>query len=200
MNIQFLENRDLYGYNYISCFFNLNTEYVFVSKKACYSSFCSLDKTKCQRVWSISDLNNSILRAVVRNPYSRLESLYKDKLLCNVDRENLQTNQREIIKIFGETMFFDIAISFEDFVLAIPNLIHTECHFFPQSKFIPKFVNNIHQIENEKELRYVFSLFNSELVVCNKTPDFKFEWTREMRNTINKLYYDDFIRFNYILA
>lgn len=198
MNIKFLENRDLYSYSYISCFFNFKNEYVFVSKKARYSSFCSLEQSKCRRVWEISDLNNSIIHGIVRNPYSRLESLYKDKLSYNVDKEHIQTNQREIIKIFGETRFFELQISFEDFVLAIPDLIHTECHFFSQSKFIPRFVENIHHMENKKELNYVFSLFDNEVVICNKTPDLKLEWTYEMRNTINKMYYDDFNRFNYI--
>lgn len=200
MNIQFSENYDLYNYKYISCFFNLKNEYVFVSKKVCYSSFCSIDQTKCRRVWEISDFNNSILRAIVRNPYSRLESLYKDKLLYNVDKENIQMNQIEIIKIFGESMFFDFKISFADFLFEIPNLIHTECHFFPQSMFIPKFVDNIHKMENKSELNYVFSLFNGNNVICNKTPDLKLEWTHEMRNIINKLYYEDFIRFNYIFT
>ena len=69
-------------------------------------------------------------------------------------------------------------------MLAIPDLIHTECHFFPQSKFIPRFVENIHHIENKKELNYVFSLFDNEIVICNKTPDLKLEWTYEMRNII----------------
>lgn len=198
MNIQFSENYDPYKYKYISCFFNLKNEYVFVSKKVCYSSFCSMDQNKCRRVWEILDFNNSILRAIVRNPYSRLESMYKDKLLYNVNKENIQTNQIEIIKIFGESMFFDLKISFADFVFAIPNLIYNECHFFPQSMFIPKFIDNIHKMENKSELDCVFSLFNRNNVICNKTPDLKLEWTYEMRNIINNLYYEDFIRFNYI--
>jgi len=62
---------------------------------------------KCKRVWQIDDINKSILRAIVRNPYSRLESLYKDKLISNVDKNAVQTCQKEVIKIFGEELFFN---------------------------------------------------------------------------------------------
>jgi len=130
MNINFFSNCDPHDYNYISCFFNLKDQYVFVSKKVCYSSFTTLNSVKCKRVWQIDDINKSILRAIVRNPYSRLESLYKDKLISNVDKNAVQTCQKEVIKIFGEELFFNNKISFENFVLSMPQLINTECHFF----------------------------------------------------------------------
>ena len=197
MNINFFTNCDSYNYNYISCFYNLKDQYIFVSKKVCYSSFNTLTSMKCKRVWQIDDINKSVLRAIVRNPYSRLESLYKNKLITNFDKNDIQSCQKEVIKIFGEELFFNNKISFENFVLSMPRLINTECHFFPQSKFIPRFVNHIHHLENKDEIRNVFSLFNTEPIVCNQTSNIQLDWNKNMKNVIKKLYKEDFTRFNY---
>lgn len=197
MNINFLDNRDPHNYTYISCFFNLKNQYVFASKKVCYSSFSSLPPAKCQRVWEIHDINTAKLHGIVRNPYSRLESLYKDKAYINVDRSGMQIIQKEIVNVFGADKFFDKKITFEEFVLAMPKLIDTECHFFPQSKFIPTFVNEIYHMENKQDVDALFSVFDCESVVSNKTQVMNLVWTSEMRNVVNTLYYEDFHRFGY---
>lgn len=201
MIINFSNDCDPYGYRYISCFFNLRSHYIFVSKKACYSSLCALSSSKCKRVWEIHDVNNSTFSGIVRNPYGRLESLYKDKVLLNVDPNGgLQLTQKEIVNIFGKDRFFGKNISFEDFIFAMPKLIATECHFFPQSKFIPSFVTAIHHMESYNEINEAFSLFDSESIICNKTEPIQLFWSSKMYEIINSIYNDDFIRFGYELC
>lgn len=196
MNVQFY-NADLYNYNYISCFNNFKNEYVFVSKKVAFTSFCKLDCTKSRRVWQILDFNNSITRAIVRNPYRRIESLYKDKCLTCVDENIIQNTQSEIIKIFGKEKFFKKEISFEEFIDKLPQLINSECHFFPQTEYIPSFIKNIYKIENRESIKNIFSLFNSEEMREHKSIEMELKWTRNMRTVINQLYIEDFKKFEY---
>lgn len=197
MKIQFYTNHDIFDYNYICCFYNLKNQYVFLSKKVCFSSFCLLDEKECKRTWDIEYNKSTILRSIVRNPYERLESLYKDKLIFNVDKNKIQNTQTEIIKKFGEDKFFNKQISFEEFIFSLSELISGECHFYPQNSYIPDFVDYVHHIENKVEIDYIFSLFNSDRIFDNWTPKIDLHWTDGMRKLVNELYYEDFKRFNY---
>lgn len=196
MNIR-IYNEDPYGYNYISCFNNFKNDYVFVSKKVGFTSFSKIDDTKCKRVWEIINFNNSIMRAIVRNPYRRIESLYKDKCVMRVDENLIQNSQNEIINIFGKEKFFNKQICFEEFVNNLSKMIKNECHFFPQTEFIPNFVKYIHKIENIQEIENIFSIFDSDVKHDHITIDLELKWTSEMKNIINQLYTEDFKNFNY---
>lgn len=206
MKISFTD-KDSHNYNYISCFYNLKNDYVFVSKKVCYSSFCSIDTNKCIRTWEVNDTLN--LNGLVRNPYIRLESLYKDKLIKNLDslklkycpccgnKPDIQHCQSHIIDLFGEKKFFNKQISFKEFVLSLSHLVTKECHFFPQSKFIPKFVDKIFYLESETDIECLFRLFDTEKLVKNTTFKQNLEWDKEMYDVVNNVYCEDFKRFNY---
>lgn len=208
MKISFTD-KDNYNHTYISCFYNHKRDYVFLSKKVCCSSFSSLDKNKCIKTWEVNDTN--ILNGLVRNPYTRLESLYKDKLIKNVDdlktkwckhcgvKPTIQHCQTHIVDFFGEEKFYNQEISFKEFILALPTFIDKECHFFPQSKFIPKFIDKLYYLENKEDLNNLFKLFDVEPVVVNKTYEKSFEWDNQMYDVVNTFYYEDFQRFGYKL-
>lgn len=196
-----LENiKDEYGFSFTYCFYNLKKSYVFTSQKVCTRSFYKIvDQNKADRVYNI-DLKCE-LNALVRNPYSRIESLYRDKFHKSVDKNNVQHCQKEIIKIFGMDRFFDRSISFDEFVISgLSKLITTESHFYPQTKFIPEYIKNIFRVENSCDLYYIFSLFNTNIIHEHKTVNVvnsKIIWTDETKSIVEKLYSTDFKRFNY---
>ena len=198
MNINFEQNKDPYGYSYVNCFYNLKKDYVFTSQKVCCNTFRKI-KDEEQKLERTYDVNDSFhINCLVRNPYTRVESLYKDKLLIAVTKGYYQNCQLELIKVFGEYSFLNKEISFERFIVeGIPTLIDKESHFFPQSKFIPKFVDNIYHLEIKEELDYVFSLFSNNHYHMHKTYDFDFVWTTNMKDTISNLYKEDFERYSY---
>jgi hypothetical protein len=193
-----LEKKDPYGYNYVYCFHNLHNDCVFTSQKVCTNSFYKIvnDLKKAERIYDINPSYKS--HCLVRNPYSRIESLYKDKLLLSVVKNHLQHCQLEIMKVFGENSFYDKKITFEQFVIeGLPILFDKESHFFPQSVFIPQFVSNVYHLEIKKELNYVFSLFCDNEYHEHKTYDYSFEWTSNMKDVVSSVYGQDFYRFSY---
>jgi|688.fasta_scaffold531619_2 hypothetical protein len=192
------EKKDPYSYSYICCFYNLYSDCVFTSQKVCLNSFHKItnELKKAKRIYDIDPSYN--LHCLVRNPYSRIESLYKDKLLCSIVKNNPQNCQLEIMKVFGENSFYDKKITFEQFVIeGLPILFDKESHFFPQSVFIPQFVSNVYHLEIKKELNYVFSLFCDNEYHEHKTYDYSFEWTSNMKDVVSSVYGQDFYRFSY---
>lgn len=193
----FSNNKDPYEFSFMYCFFNLKSSYVFSSQKVCTRSLYKLvDENKAQRVY---DVNVGLqLCALVRNPYTRIESLYRDKCYAAVDRQFTQHCQKEIIKVFGEELFYNRSIQFEEFIIhGLDKLINSESHFFSQSRFIPEFIDEIYYIEKQSDLKYVFSLFDSDILHEHKTDNPKLVWTSKMKSVIAELYYEDFQRFRY---
>jgi len=92
-------------------------------------------------------------------------------------------------------------IGFEEFVVdGMPHLIDTESHFFPQTRFIPEFVTDHYHLENEQEVKFIFSLFNHEPLHIHRSSEFienKLVWTDEMKAVAFRLYQQDFERFGY---
>jgi len=196
-----LENiKDKYGFSFTYCFYNLKKSYVFTSQKVCTRSFYKMvDQNKAQRVYDIN--LDCELNALVRNPYNRVESMYRDKFHKSVDENHIQHCQKEIINIFGRDRFFKKTISFDEFIMCgLEKLVTSESHFYPQSKFIPEYIKNIFHIENSDNLSYVFSLFDSEVLHEHKTKnivDSNVIWSIETTNIVYNLFITDFKRFNY---
>lgn len=196
-----LENiKDEYNFSFIYCFYNFKTSYVFTSQKVCTRSFYKIvDQNKADRIYNIN--LDYELNALVRNPYSRVESMYRDKFHKSVDKNHIQHCQQEIIKIFGSDRFFKKTISFNEFItIGLEKLIVSESHFYPQSKFIPEYVKNVFHVENPHDLSYIFSLFDNEVLHEHRTDnviDSKINWNEETSNIVKNLYMSDFKRFNY---
>ena len=203
--------KDSYEFSFVYCFFNLHSDCVFTSQKVGTRSLYRLEEEfgKAKRIYDLEDFYK--LHALVRNPYRRLESLYQDKLLVSVQRgffcyaNNtfglVQRNQQEAMKIFGEQRVRQTEIGFEEFVVdGMPRLINTESHFFPQTRFIPDFVTDYYHLENEQEVKFIFSLFNHEPIHVHRSSEFvenKLVWTDEMKAVAFRLYQRDFERFGY---
>lgn len=199
MKINLSNIKDPYNFSFLYCFFNLKDTCVFTSQKVCTRSFYKLvdEYQKAKRIYEI-DLNYN-LYSLVRNPYLRVESMYRDKFHKSINTEHIQHCQKEIIKVFGEDRFWNKNITFEEFVInGLEKLVYTESHFFPQSMFIPEYVKVFYKIENESDLQHVFSLFGSDVLHEHRTYyNINTVWTYNMKTIIQKIYSDDFTRFDY---
>jgi hypothetical protein len=153
---------------------------------------------------------------ITRDPYTRLESFYKDKLIKNVHSDKLQICQKELLNYFSRDDFLNKKITFGEFILNALAKGYTDDHITPQYKVLER-VNRI-QCKNKKITlnRNSLPVYNIKLergldrlsnilevdpdrYCSNKTHDINVNivWTREMRRIVNLLYARDFILLNY---
>ena len=98
--------------------------------------------------------------AIVRCPYTRLESFYKDKLIKAMNKEMNQSCQRAMIDIFGRDRLVNHQVSFQEFVVEsfrknLPSVLeykYYDSHFKTQSSFIPGPIDRIIHLENPTEI------------------------------------------------
>lgn len=219
MIIDFSNIKDPYGKINIHCFFNLNDSYLFTPLKVCSRSFVRLSDISNKNIVRVVAADTSYKSyAIVRDPFSRIKSLYIQKLISAVDAKmngfhhsrsiddidisKLQDCQLEIVKLFGRDAFFNKKISFKQFILdGIPNLMNKEHHFYTQNDFIPSYVYSYLKMENNDDIKFAFDLFSSNIIHVNKTLKYEnITWDTDMKNVISKHYYDDFCRFDYIYS
>lgn len=180
------------------CFYNTES-YMFTSYKVASSSFRQASfKNKIQRVYEL-DSNKSIY-GLVRCPYKRIESFYKDKILKGPDRlnsfkrEKLQYCQSKVINLFDNEKFLGKEISFENFVcVALEKLALQDNHLLPQSYYIPKFVQKIFKLDDCLP-NFIVKDFHVNYFY-NTTKNIKFEYTKEMKEIVKQVYKTDYNRF-----
>jgi hypothetical protein len=147
--------------------------------------------------------------ALVRSPYTRLESFYKDKLIKAMSKEMNQSCQRAMAEIFGRERLVNQQVSFQEFILEsfkrnLPHILekkYYDSHFKTQSSFIPSPINHVIHIENLEEMDKLSDILGINLneYQYNNTNDIEIalEWTSEMRELVNDFYRVDFERFGY---
>jgi hypothetical protein len=162
---------------------------------------------------------------LVRNPYLRLESFFKDKF-----RKNLPTSEKEewqnCQKIFFESFSLRLNdtvqtkrnaflnTSFEQFILMLPLTFMKNQHLFPQylslsfrirllKKIIKQFpilFDKILKLENQNDIEFLEQSLEINLTQRrNTSKDVKelINWNTEMIKIANKLYMKDFESFDY---
>ena len=201
MNINFFSNCDSYNYNYISCFFNLKDQYIFVSKKVCYSSFNMMTSMQCKRVWQIDDINKSVLRAIVRNPYSRLVSIYhiycyQFKKEPNNFRDWAIKKLREEVEFPTKTLNYQINLS----------KIFSSCNRFPdyliRQEFLEEDIRNLWFIKENmsEELEIIIQdniVNNGYLTEFGKRDPWQEYYNNSLSNYVYNFLEKDFQLFGY---
>lgn len=127
--------------------------------------------------------NNNINFTLVRNPYDRFTSMYKDLVLKRPDLP---------IKCKYRTGRQNLSI--DDFIKDII-LLSEDIHIKPQSSFL-KGANNI-QIFKLEEINKLEKFLNAKIPLLNKS-DGKIELTAAQKEVIFDKYQEDFEQFNYI--
>jgi len=153
---------------------------------------------------------------LVRNPYTRLESFFKDKMRKNVSPDvPWQICQKLFFHHLGITDTHnddDIAeklksFSFESFIHILPKVYVTDMHLHPQfwTTYLgirnwgwPLQFDQIFKIESDlEELKNTCQIDLS--IIQNDTKKIKEEitWTKEMKDIVKKTYHEDFKRYGY---
>ncbi len=162
---------------------------------------------------------------LVRNPYARIMSFYKDKFHQHPAAEtltygDLQRCQRIFITelypdISDDTPADDInraltSVSFSDFVETLPKVYQLDGHLYPQHQialFRHRYLRFRHtrldfshtfKIETDLELfSNLTGLNTSDKVNSTKSVSLKIEWDDNSRKTIQDIYRQDFEDYHY---
>lgn len=145
---------------------------------------------------------------IVRNPYTRLESFYRDKLGKSLRLEKKWLRSQKIyFKPLGinsktrEEKFNALKnISFEEFIKLIPVTFQKNRHLHLQSKIFQKIKpKRIFKMENKED--HLFMKTNLHLnmdIQANKTDkESEIIWTPELLKIVNTVYKIDFEKFRY---
>ena len=191
------------------------------------NSWGKVDRWKCRKrllySWFVPGAK---FYMVVRNPYSRIESFYKDKFCNYLDpKKNLSFGSlcwsvRPFMPFLGiDTTASEVKImerlrrvSFDECVSMLPYVYKLEIHLYPQywgieSRFRFCFVpvnlsiklEKIFKLESDsdmKELKQLFDLDEKKTHSSKKYND-QIIWTNKGRKIVEAIYREDFKRFKY---
>lgn len=162
---------------------------------------------------------------LVRDPYDRLESFFKDKLRKSLltYENNIHFEWQNCQKIILKRLGYDPCAldarrrlsrtSFEQFIRMLPFIYKIDAHLHPQytvlGQYVTKFgikikfnFNNFEVIKVEDIIELQSKLSAMEIDLSKKinhTEDVfeSLEWNSDMRMIVNDIYYKDFISWNY---
>ena len=179
---------------------------VYVSLKTMYSTFEGLKKRGVVKLHRSPPGRNETGIAVVRSPYSRMESFYKDKMIKAMNPELRQSCQKFLAKVFDRQRLINRQVSFQEFILngIGKNLIQVsraDGHLHSQCSYIPKATKHTVHMERPNELKWLSERIGADLSEfrANSTSDVSVDltWTPEMRRIVYRAYREDFERFGY---
>ncbi len=146
---------------------------------------------------------------LVRNPYERLESFYRDKLGKHLVESNKWARSQKIFfrplgiknKNTHEKFKQLSNLSFESFIKLLPEVYTKNRHLHPQNRMFKK-VNHTKVLYMEKKEDLLFLAENLHLdlnIKANTTDKSKhhLEWKPQMISIVNKLYAEDFKLYNF---
>jgi hypothetical protein len=196
----------------------LNIAYIRIPKSAstsiCFMMLKSMYKGLPEKKISAEELNfladahlrneipatptSEILFTVVRNPFARIVSVYRDFF------EKPSGNFIYEDYLFG---IFNKQISFQEFVdrlEAIPDMLKDQ-HIKPQYMFADLYLKKssnivILKLEKPQELNSFLSIYGLEMPLLNKSEqdyDYKTYYTPEIYRTVSRIYKKDIQKFQY---
>lgn len=162
---------------------------------------------------------------IVRNPYDRLESFFKNKFRKSLPKILATGEWQHCHEIFFEHFALDARspselvvdklskVSFEEFVRLLPYTYTRDGHLYPQhwalglyyrkgrvKMGLPIPYEDTFHMESEEDLLRAASLYSLDLSIReNSTASVKacVEWTADAVNVVNELYAKDFDSFGY---
>ena len=189
--------------------YRLGNQTFYCSLKTMFTTMERLRERDIVKSFKNPPNNNDTSYAIVRSPYSRLESFYRDKMIKAVTQDLNQACQRAISELFGRERVVKKDISFQEFIITafqkgLPLKLekkYYDSHLMTQSSFMPDRIDRIIHIENPEEMSELSEILGVRLTEQkhNHTDDIDCDmtWTPEMREIVRKFYQIDFERFGY---
>ena len=183
--------------------------YISVNFKVMYSSMRIQKHLKKVKPFWLK-LSSKPKYVIGRDPYTRLESFYRDKLNKDLDKTNYWLRSQKIFfKPLGLKKSDSIEkkyaalknISFQEFIQFLPEVYMNNRHLHPQYKIFKNLkVEKKFKMESKDDRDYIENNLKLDLSKkANTTQKSKFDlqWNQNMINIVNKLYHQDFDYFNY---
>ena len=169
-------------------------------------------------------LNRDQFYLLVRNPYNRIESFFKDKFRQCVRSNEEKGKWQSCQKIFFPGLGLDdsmapsmiaqklLQTTFKEFVSLLDETYQKDAHLFPQyralyveRKVTPKIklpirYHKIYKMESAKDLMVLGELFNINIETKSNTTtsvNELIQWGVNEIKVVDKLYLKDFWKFNY---
>jgi hypothetical protein len=168
----------------------------FVNYKCGYSYFVLLVKLGIVRQINKPPTSYKYI-IITRNPYIRLESFYKDKLIQSIKSVGYlnQVCQTSLLKYIPIGKLTSFKVSFYEFLKCIDKG-YRDPHIEPQYKIFPEKIYDIIHMEVDfiKHLQKYFSV-SLPTTKVNSTEHVKMKiiWDTNMTNLVNKYYANDFV-------
>lgn len=193
--------------------------------------FSTLEKQRCLRrintefvLKNISAPKKTIREhfLLVRNPYERAESFFKDKFrkhpqLVDISPHHNWQNCQKIFFPFinvNETENFEIrdallSVSFRQFISFLPEVYTFDAHLTPQylaffihhnNHFFQIPYNRCLQVEKAENLLFIKRDLSLDITIKENPTDemeWEIDWGQREKETIKKLYQNDFELFDY---
>lgn len=147
---------------------------------------------------------------IVRDPYSRAESFFRDKLRENItDRVGWQPSQRPFLEFAGispgmqqqEANALLRQLSFPSFIEALKTVHSHDPHLHPQHWVLKgRAVDQIIHLEMREEMESLGKAIGIDLSIKENTTQkekWPIHWTNKERQIINQIYEQDFKLFGY---
>lgn len=146
---------------------------------------------------------------IVRNPYDRLESFYRDKLGKDVNHQKIWLSSQKIyfepLEITDSPDEIKMQVirdmTFEQFIRILSMNYMKNRHLHPQYKIFtglkPK---RILKMENPDDLRFLSETLNLDMDIrANSTgkADKYIHWDKELADIVNRIYEKDFKLYGY---
>lgn len=170
-------------------------------------------------------LNKSQFYLLVRNPYARLESFFKNKFRSTISKIQSTEKWQYCHEIFFpyigllptmSTLLISEklqGITFSRFISLLPATYRKDGHLYPQhwttsfrigkrhlGIFIPIKLTAIFKMESERDMKKMAELFQLDLTIrenSTESVDMLINWTYEEYHMVNQLYDKDFKYFYY---
>ena len=183
--------------------------YISVNFKVMYSSLRKQKHLKKVKPFWLQ-LSSKPKYVIGRNPYTRLESFYRDKLNKDLDQTSYWLRSQKIFfKPLGIKKSASIdekyqalkAISFSEFIHLLPEVYMNNRHLHPQYKIFKNLkVAKKMKMEMQADRDFVeqkLKLDLSKKVNTTEKAKFDLQWDQAMNEIVNQLYKLDFEYFNY---
>lgn len=169
-------------------------------------------------------LTNTKFYLLLRNPYFRLESFFKDKFRKVVKVSEREGKWQLCQKIFFPQLGLDTSMplseiskrlletSFSEFISMLPHTYKKDGHLHPQywsiymtifkkvNVKLPISFQKVYKMESEKDIGLLANIFDLNLGIkanSTKSMNISIEWTSKELEIVEKIYGDDFRKFNY---